>query len=525
MKEPNPNENDIEQRSSPSTDDGTPPTPPPGPNLADTDPEPDKPTIRVAPGELHLNRADAEKVLADTGAYFTSGSGLVRIIKKGGGGVAVELVNEQTLRTFLSASINWERKGRDNLWLRCDPPQSIVKALLFGQDRDHLKPLNGIARQPYFGDDGALIARPGYDPGTGVYGVFDPSDYRGLENASREDAEHAISYLNHLLDEFEFETDADRSAALSAIITAVVRPSLSVAPAFNITATTSGSGKSYLADVITLFAGPDEPYRVSYPSGADEAGKLIVTVLNEKPAAVVFDDMQTNWKPFGAINRMLTSPTTTERMLGTNRSATVPTRALFLGTGNNIEPERDLRRRVVTIRLAPRHETPALRSFHGDPVADMRNHRAMAVACVLTVISAFRAAGEPMAAVRPIGTYDEWSRLCRQPLIWMGLADPAQSLIDQVSHDPDRQALAALLDVWFDLFGSKSVTVRQIIAKAEEKPLLMEALEDLPVMDGRHINRGKLGWFISKNRGRRADQLRIEAGDSSERRSWKIVAV
>lgn len=130
-----------------------------------------------------------------------------------------------------------------------------------------------------------------------------------------------------------------------------------------------------------------------------------------------------------------------------------------------------------------------------------------------------------MAAVRPIGTYDEWSRLCRQPLIWMGLADPAQSLIDQVSHDPDRQALAALLDVWFDLFGSKSVTVRQIIAKAEEKPLLMEALEDLPVMDGRHINRGKLGWFISKNRGRRADQLHIEAGDSSERRSWKIVAV
>lgn len=106
----------------------------------------------------------------------------------------------------------------------------------------------------------------------------------------------------------------------------------------------------------------------------------------------------------------------------------------------------------------------------------------------------------------------------------MGLPDPAQSLIDQVSHDPDRQALAALLDVWFDLFGSKSVTVRQIIATAEDDPALMEVLEDLPVMDGRYVNRGKLGWFISKNRGRRADQLRIEAGDSSERRSWKVVA-
>ena len=521
MKEPNPNANDIGQRSSLPTDDGTPPTPPPGPNLADTDPEPDKPAIRVAPGELHLNRADAEKVLADTGAYFTSGSGLVRIIKKAGGGVAVELVNEQTLRTFLSASINWERKGRDNLWLRCDPPQSIVKALLFGQDRHHLQPLNGIARQPHFGDDGRLITTPGYDPTTGVFGVFDPADYR-LNEPSREEAQHGLDYLDFLLDEFEFETEADRSAALSAIFTAVMRPSLTVAPAFNITATTSGSGKSYLADVVALFAGPDEPYRVGYPSGADEAGKLIVTVLNEKPATVVFDDMQTNWKPYGAVNRMLTSPTTTERMLGTNRSATVTTRALFIGTGNNIEPERDLRRRVVSIRLAPRHETPALRSFRNDPVALMSKNRAQAVSSVLAIVSAFRAAGEPVQKARAIATYGEWSQSCRQPILWMDRPDPAQSLIDQLSHDPDRQALSAFLDAWFDCFGTKAVTVRQIIAKAEEKPLLMEALEDLPIMDGRYINRGKLGWFISKNRGRRVDQLRIEAGDSSERRSWKI---
>lgn len=78
------------------------------------------------------------------------------------------------------------------------------------------------------------------------------------------------------------------------------------------------------------------------------------------------------------------------------------------------------------------------------------------------------------------------------------------------------------MEVWFDVFGTKSVTVRKIIAKAEEHPALMEALEDLPIMDGRYINRGKLGWFISKNRGRRTDQLRIEPGDSSERRSWRI---
>jgi hypothetical protein len=109
------------------------------------------------------------------------------------------------------------------------------------------------------------------------------------------------------------------------------------------------------------------------------------------------------------------------------------------------------------------------------------------------------------------------------PLVWLGLPDPAQSLIDQVSHDPERQALGEFLEVWRQCFGSSSVTVRQLVAKTEQRSELLEALEELPVMDGRYVNRGKLGWFIGKNRGRRADGLRIERGDSTDRRSWRVV--
>ena len=178
----------------------------------------------------------------------------------------------------------------------------------------------------------------------------------------------------------------------------------------------------------------------------------------------------------------------------------------------------------MTTRLATGDETPARRSFQRDTVAEPRKHRARAVECVLNIIGAFRAAGEPMANVPAIGTYEEWSRYCRHSLIWMGLTDPAQSLINQVSHDPERQSLAEFLEVWRKFFGSESVTTRKLIAQAEQHHELMEALEELPVIDGRYVNRGKLGWFISKNQGRRAKGLRIEPGDSSERRSWKVVA-
>jgi hypothetical protein len=51
----------------------------------------------------------------------------------------------------------------------------------------------------------------------------------------------------------------------------------------------------------------------------------------------------------------------------------------------------------------------------------------------------------------------------------------------------------------------------------------MDALLELPVTDGRHINRGKLGWFLRKVRGRKAGGYRIESAESTERNAWKVV--
>jgi hypothetical protein len=486
------------------------------------DKEGTKPRIQNSPGDTPRSARAAEEVLAGTGAYFISGGALVRVIDRDDQGVAVEQVHEQTLKLVLADMIDWEVRGRDGVAVRIDPPHGVVQALLHGQDC-RLPVLNGLARHPFFGPDGRLIDKPGYDSGTGIYGAFEESEY-ALPEPTADWAEQALNYLDSFLSEFEFESEADRSAALCAILTATVRPSLATAPAFNITATGPGSGKSYLADVITPFAGPEEPYRVSFPERHDEAGKLVITVLRDKPPAVLFDDMQTNWKSLGPLNRALSSSTTTERLLGSNRTATVSTRVLFLSTGNHVEPERDMRRRVVTIRLAPRSESPALRTFRGSPAADLRQDRAEAVVCALTIIRAFQAAGEPRSNVPSIATYEEWARYCRHPLIWLRRPDPAQSLIEQVSQDPEQDQLSEFLRVWRKVFGSQSVTVRKLLAKAAQNDELMEALEELPVMDGRYVNRGRLGWFISKRKGRRANGLRIEKGDSSERISWKVVS-
>ncbi|GAA0655337.1 hypothetical protein [Brevundimonas lenta] len=480
-----------------------------------------KPRIQDAPGETPLAVRATEELLAATGEFYGSGDALVRVKDRDGQGVSIEQVHEQTLKLELARRAIWEVKGRDGIPIRINPPHGVVQALLHGQDRS-LPILNGLARQPFFGAEGKLVSTPGYDAASGIFAAFDAADYPMAE-PTRELAERSLEYLESLIAEFEFETEADRSAALAAILTAAVRPCLPTAPAINITGTGPGSGKSYLAEVITPFAGPEDPHRVSFPERHDEAGKLVLTVLREKPTAVLFDDMQGNWKSLGPLNRALSSSTTTERMLGKNTSATVSTRVLFLGTGNQVEAERDMRRRLITISLAPRSENPALRSFKSNPVDDLRQHRSFAVSCALNIIRAFQAAGEPMADVRAVNNYDAWSRMCRHPLVWLGLSDPAQSLIDQVSKDPEKDLLAEFLAVWFRIFGSRPITVRRLLAKANQHDDLMEILEELPVMDGRHVSPGKLGWYISKRKGRWAGGLKFERGDSSERNSWMVV--
>lgn len=481
-----------------------------------------KARILVSPGDAHIASMAAEGVLALDGRYFQAGGPIVHITSDPvGGGVTSRLVNDQTLIGILSEKIDWVKRGRTGLE-RTDPPSNVVQLVLRGQVRHHLQPLNGISHQPFYRTDGTLVTSQGYDAESGIYAAFDPAQYE-LPKPSREAAEWALDYMKWFLRGFHFASDTDKSAALCAMITAAIRPSLPQAPAFSISATRSGSGKSYLAKIISTFVGPNDPHSISYPTTGDEATKVLLAIMLEKPGVVLFDDMQGNWKAYTAINKALTSPTTTERLLGSSRTATASTNVLMMGTGNNIEPERDMLRRVVSIKLAAPGETPALLQYDGNPAADIRQYRTRAVTAVLTILEAFKAAGSPIIPVSTIGTFEDWSSLCRQPLLWLGEPDPAGSLIAQVTSDPDQERLADLFQAWFQWFGHDAVTVRKVIAAAISDPALMELFDELPVTERGHINPGKLGWFFKQNLGRIAGGFRLENEPASGRRGWKVV--
>lgn len=488
-----------------------------------------KPVIRLVAGDLHRVVDVAEQELAKRGRHYQAGGLIVSVSTDPiSGNPSIVPTSAPALTRELSVAATWEKfDRRADDWVRCDPPPRHVSILFDVQSFRFLPPLAGVVRQPYFREsDGELIMQPGYDETTQRFGVFDARHFV-IDEPSIEVARKSLELLSDLLTEFHFVSAFDKAAALSAIFTAVVRSTLPHAPAFHVRAPVFGSGKSYLCELISAFAGPGGNAKVSYPSSSEEATKVILSLLLTSPAVIEFDDMDTDWIPHGTINRMLTSEHITDRILGVSKTATVSTRTLILGSGNNVGPIRDLLRRVLTIHIDPRCATPAIMGYKGSPVDLVRQNRGKYVSAVLNIIQAWRAAGKPRQNAESIVTYGgNWSDYCRYPLMWLGLPDPATALIEQVRHDPDGDKVLVLMLEWFSVFGSYPTTVRKVMEMANNgQDSLLDAIREFPVEERGAINHSKFGWILKKNANRVIGGFELQHTRADGRPAWMVVKV
>ena len=499
-----------------------------------------KASIRLIAGEMNGILEAAELVLIERGNYYQAGGLVVSIkVDPKTGDPTIRPVSEQALTQELAASADWEKfDGRSKEWVRTDPPTRHVSMLYKAQQYKKLPVLQGVTRQPYFREeDGHIVTVPGYDAISQRLGVFDAAQYV-LPEPTFEAAQTSLALLREVLCEFHFAQPYDEAAALSGMFTAVLRPSIELAPGYHAKGHSIGSGKTLLCEAIGAMAGPGGNRKLSYPKTSEEASKVILSALLEGPAVVEFDDMDSDWLPHGVINRMLTSSHLTERILGSSKVATVSTRTLFLGSGNNVGPVRDLLRRVITITLDPRCATPATLQYKGDPLEMVRKNRAELVCAVITIVRAWQQAGSPKSNVPNIASYGgAWSNYCRHPLIWLGVPDPATALFEQLKNDPDREALGRLLSEWYRRFGSAPTTVRKVISKANElaidnsyggrgdtgNPELLDAICEFPVAERGVINSSKFGWFLKRNVLRIVDGLKLEEAQADGRKAWRVV--
>jgi len=491
-----------------------------------------KPTIRVMPGEMNRVIDAAERELAQSRRYYQRGGLIVTVITDPGTNeTRLQDISQQALVRALAGAAMWERYDkRSEDWVRSDPPARHAAVLFDSTSYPHLPVLNGLARQPYLRPDGSLMMSAGYDPATGMFGVFDVRQFSVLDTPTRTQAEAALALLKSLLVEFSFASESDLAAALVAMLTASIRPSLIHAPMIHVRAHMVGSGKSYLCELITAFATPQRGTPTTFPADDEECRKMLLAELLRAPAVVEFDNLTGDLLAHKSLCTVLTSEFMSGRILGVSKTATVSTRALFLSSGNNVGPVQDMTRRCISIRLAPDCETPAARSFtRPDLVREVLRERGRYVSAALTIIRAWIIAGRPKITCKSLAGYGDWSDLCRQPLLWLNCADPTVSVFEAMSEDPDRETLGRLLTGWQSVFGKTPAMVRDAVKQSslyhDEHVELQEVLRDIADERG-EINRRKLGWWIRRHAGRIVDGRRfVRASGNRSAEAWQVEVV
>lgn len=490
----------------------------------------DRRTIDIVAGEISSIVAQAEETLIATGGIYQRGGQLVRVatlerdtskhgVHRAAGSTVILPVTRDWLPLALARAADWRRYDkREKAFRRADPPGAVATALIASAGEWKFPPLAGIVTAPTLRSDATLIDRPGYDPSSRLFAAFNPDEFPGIKRSpSREDAERALDLLDDLFSECIFSGGSHSphaSVAIAASITACVRHALPMAPAFGFSAHKAGSGKTTTAKVSALLPLGRDPPVIAPTDDEGELKKAILSILIAGDGVVLIDNVVAPVDS-AALCAVLTTAIYADRILGVSKIVSAPTTATWLLTGNSLEVVGDLTSRVLLSVLDPEVEHPESRPFRRDLAEYVLEHRGELVSAALTIPLAYVAASSP-AIKASRSRFTEWDALVRNPLLWLGAADPLDTQDDLRTSDPVREALVAMLTTWQDTFGDRPASVADVVEAAKApgqsaRPQLLDALLAVAGERNGEINNRRLGKYLKRHVRRIENGYRFES--------------
>lgn len=385
-------------------------------------------------------------------------------------------VSISNIGTLIDARIDVFSRTKTGVRVKRDVKPETIKAVesIFEMDSVICPPtIISTANAPYATVDRRLVLKPGYDKETGIYNrALDTMQVP--EVVTEIDVLRALEVIWRPFSEYQWATDAARSGALSALFTAVLRPSLATAPGFLFEAPTQASGKSKAADAVCAIAHGSRADRSVFARGDqdDEYRKHIIGLQQSGINYWLIDNVVGDWKS-PTIAGLIFSEGVSGRNLGTNNISTGITRILVCATANNARLDDDLARRFVVCRIDTQSEHPEEIPHTFEPQTCAIANRQEIIRAVLIILQAYWQSGDS-------GSTDNssdvaWGSLVRDPIIWIAKNKLGEKAGIGVLTDP-RKAL-----------GTKA------LAETEQRAGFRQLITGLSLTKGIGINT----WFTA----------------------------
>jgi len=493
--------------------------------------------ISDPPLEMKESALEALGVRNDPPVVFARGNELVRVAHDEHGH-RIELFDRPKLRHRLEEVACWERGTRAGS-LEVPPPQHVTDDLLVHGDLSKRFPIvEAVLTSPTFAPDGTLVATDGYNAAARVF-----VDLGDLEIAERPSVAEAKRLLfDDLLGDFPFVADvenkerdkndadvpqadkvsADRANALALLLLPLVRPLISgTTPLHHIGSPEPGTGKGLLTDMLLVCVNGESAAKFAPATDDAEWRKRLTAALVEGRQVVIIDNIvQKLDSP--SLASVLTSATYQDRVLGHTRLVTLPNRAIWICTGNNVTMSAEIARRCVNIRLDSNVERPWTRDGfrHPDLRGWAKENRGRIVAAGIALVQAWLDAGRPLPSIA-FGDYGNWASVMGGILANAGVEgflENADQRFDEM--DAEREQLEAFVSAWWVAHGEIPKTAKELVGT----PNLLSSLDFAYDWSSPSA---KLGYFLRQHRDRVVDKKKIVAAgkDRTKAITWKLEPV
>jgi hypothetical protein len=444
---------------------------------------PEKPRLLVENASPNVTIAKLRDILAGAGGLYDRGVPVRLAFDQTQKGIVAQTMTPDSLVLMAHGVCRpYAIKKGDETNVRL--PRAFAVMYLDWRGQWHLPPLNGVASAPLLQDDGTITSTEGYDPASGMWCENVP-DLSGLipERPTKGDVEAALRLIRETFKTFCFadaETLADgsgipvvdtskapgrdESSFLVGLLTAVCRPSLHLAPGALLRAAPmsgAGAGKGLLARCMCLIAFGRDPHAVTAGSNAEELEKRIAAELIEGSPALFLDNLNNTAFKSDLLASAITERPSRVRLLGRSQMVPLNASAFIILTGNGLSISEDLARRFIAVDFDPRTEDPEARPFKNDIRTEVIERRTELLGAVLTIWRWGRVTSG-IRAGRALGSFEQWCRWVRDPLLALGCQDPAERVSEAKERDGRRQAILDLFTTWWERHGDQPVAVSEL---------------------------------------------------------------